>query len=286
MTSNVGIGLPVYNNAAYLEATLKNILSQEYDDFTLYIVDDCSLDDSMDICRQFAAQDSRIDLEQNPGNRGPLATHRAVLEKADTPYFMFARPHELLPVNLLADCLEALHADPEVVLAYARTRWMDREGRPVRDRHLPLFDTRGCDVVTRCALAYWGKCEGFYGVGLTENFRKVRSLEPVVGHDLVMLMEFSMLGTFAMIDEGIRYRRYHYDENHQGDYSGRMKRHHSGLSAEQSFLTRNFPVWKLPFYLLGSIWKSDMGLADKLLVTLLSSVSMPVKFLVSRGREV
>ena len=65
----LSIIIPVYNVAAYLEETLKSVLSQDFEDFELILVDDGSQDGSGDICDRWAASDSRVKVihQQNGG---------------------------------------------------------------------------------------------------------------------------------------------------------------------------------------------------------------------------
>lgn len=47
--------VPVYNAATYLEQCLDSILAQTFTDFELLLVDDCSTDDSGQICDCYAS---------------------------------------------------------------------------------------------------------------------------------------------------------------------------------------------------------------------------------------
>lgn len=276
----VGIAVAVYNSAAFLKDTLDSILAQTFTDFTLYLSDDGSTDGSVEICREYANRDSRVRFTANEENIGAIANHRKLLAMAETEYFMFVRCHEIIPPNFLADGLDILRNDPEVVLTFPRSRWIDQDNNLILNKHLCFFDTRGMDVVSRSALVFWGKYEAFYGLGLTENFRRVRVLEEIVGHDLIMLLEMSMLGTFAVIENGSRLRRYNYQE----DYRERIKRYQETTLTNAGWMDRHFPFIKMPFYLVRSIFGANISFGSKCLLTLVAFVCAPVKFLVSRGK--
>ena len=51
----VSVVVPVYNAATYLEQCLDSILAQTFTDFELLLVDDCSTDDSGQICDRYAS---------------------------------------------------------------------------------------------------------------------------------------------------------------------------------------------------------------------------------------
>lgn len=56
----VSVVVPVYNGASYLSATVESILTQDFEDFELLLIDDGSSDDSITIIRELAEMDSRI----------------------------------------------------------------------------------------------------------------------------------------------------------------------------------------------------------------------------------
>lgn len=279
--SRVTIGLAVYNNGKYLSKTLDSILNQSYRNFILLLSDDCSTDETQEICGQYAKLDTRIKYTRNATNLGAIANHQKVLADADTEYFMFARGHEILPPKLVEDCIEILDQDPKVVLAFAKTEWIDEDDNMIPDKHLCYFDTRGCDVVTRCALVFWGKYEYFYGLTRTETMKNIRALEDIVAHDLIMLLEMALLGSFAHINFGVRYRRYYYTEN----YRKRIKRYHDTTLQKSSFLGRLFPFVILPFYIFWSIFSAKIPFTKKILILFIAVCNAPVKFLISRGKS-
>lgn len=86
----VSIGLPVFNGALFLENTLNQICTQTFIDFELIISDNCSTDNTEEICRKYELLDYRIRYVKQPINKGPVANFNFVLDKAVGDYFMFA----------------------------------------------------------------------------------------------------------------------------------------------------------------------------------------------------
>ncbi len=279
--SKITIGLPVYNNERFLKKTLDSILAQTFTEFVVYLSDDCSTDGTLLICKEYSEKDRRIVFVENNENIGAIENHKNVLARAQTPYFMFARGHEILPSNLLEDCLKILEKDQSVALAYAKSEWIDDEGELVQHKHLSYFDTRGCNLVSRCALVYWGKYEYFYGLTRTETMKKIRALEKIVAHDLIMLLEMALEGSFACINKGVRFRRYYYVEN----YHERIRRYQETTIKKVSIVEKIFPFIRLPWYLLTSIILSNQAnVQEKILVLFITLTSAPVKFLLGKGK--
>lgn len=66
----ISIVMPVYNHVRYLRAALESIVSQEYKDWELVIVDDHSNDGCGEIADEFAALDPRITVRHREVNGG------------------------------------------------------------------------------------------------------------------------------------------------------------------------------------------------------------------------
>ena len=64
------VGLPVYNGEKFIRKRLENILSQTYSDFKLIIDVDPGTDKTVEICKEFAEKDSRIEYEYHEQRMG------------------------------------------------------------------------------------------------------------------------------------------------------------------------------------------------------------------------
>lgn len=71
----VSILTPVFNGATYLRPCLDSVLHQTYQDWEYVIVDNCSTDETADILREYAGQDSRIRIVTNRSFVGIIENH-------------------------------------------------------------------------------------------------------------------------------------------------------------------------------------------------------------------
>ena len=62
----ISVVLPVYNVENYLEKCLNSVVKQTYKNIEIIIVNDGSLDSSIDICNKYANKDSRIKVFTKP----------------------------------------------------------------------------------------------------------------------------------------------------------------------------------------------------------------------------
>lgn len=78
----IGIVVPLYNVARYLERCLDSILAQTYSEFYVVLVNDGSSDESLEIAKTYVAKDPRFILFDKP-NAGQSSARNVGIE-----YFM------------------------------------------------------------------------------------------------------------------------------------------------------------------------------------------------------
>lgn len=105
----VSIGMPVYNGEKYIRQALDSLLAQDYGHFELIISDNASTDGTPEICREYAARDSRIAYYRNQENMGAAWNFKRVLDLAAGEYFMWL-PHDyrLLDANYLSTLINGI----------------------------------------------------------------------------------------------------------------------------------------------------------------------------------
>ena len=60
MNEKVSVIMPIYNVEKYLRESIESVLHQTYGNFELFLVDDGSPDNSIDICTKYAKQHHNI----------------------------------------------------------------------------------------------------------------------------------------------------------------------------------------------------------------------------------
>lgn len=119
MTIRTSLVMPLYNGSLTVERAIRSVLSQDRDDWELLVVDDCSTDDSRDVVKALAAEDShgRVRLVLQQKNGGPSAARNAGIAAASGEFIGFLDcDDELLPGYL--STMEAnLTDDVDIVVA-------------------------------------------------------------------------------------------------------------------------------------------------------------------------
>ena len=84
----IDILMATYNGEKYLSEQIDSILSQTYSNFNLYIADDASSDNTVNILMEYEKKDARIKVFFNKKNIGSTNTFKFLLTKVKSEYYM------------------------------------------------------------------------------------------------------------------------------------------------------------------------------------------------------
>ena len=89
---NVAILMSTYNGEKYLEEQVKSIISQDYTDWHLYIRDDGSTDNTVNLIKKIARDNEKITFlnENKPKNLGVTGSFMDLLANTKAQYYMFS----------------------------------------------------------------------------------------------------------------------------------------------------------------------------------------------------
>ena len=98
----ISIIIPVYNAEEYIKNTINSILKQPFKDYEVVIVNDGSIDNSLDICKEFNDKYSQIHLYTQE-NKGVTAARKKGVENATGEFILFLDADDLLAQNSLQE---------------------------------------------------------------------------------------------------------------------------------------------------------------------------------------
>ena len=125
---NVSIIMPVYNKGKYIEATIRSVQEQTYENWELVIVDDCSSDDSAEIIKRCAVNDERIHYYQNEKNLGAAGSRNRAIELATGRYIAFLDSDDLWLPEKLEKQIEYMSKN-DCAFCYSACNVIDTEGQ-------------------------------------------------------------------------------------------------------------------------------------------------------------
>lgn len=106
--------MPAYNADKYIVAAISSILSQEYANFQLIILNDGSVDGTEEIINKFRAIDSRIRLHKNQQKSGILAARDKLLSLVDTEFFAWMDADDISSPDRLRKQVGFLDSNPNI----------------------------------------------------------------------------------------------------------------------------------------------------------------------------
>ncbi|MBR3606502.1 MAG: glycosyltransferase family 2 protein [Lachnospiraceae bacterium] len=125
----VSIVLPVYNAEEYIRKCIESIQGQSYVEWELVIIDNGSTDAGYEICREYAKEDSRIEVFHQYQNRGVSVARNLGLERSSGEFITFIDADDWVEADYLEKLLEIQreHNADMVVCGYQKGNDRDRE---------------------------------------------------------------------------------------------------------------------------------------------------------------
>jgi glycosyltransferase involved in cell wall biosynthesis len=135
MNSNarITIGMPVYNGAETIEASITSILNQKFKNFILVISDDASKDETEEICKRYAVLDSRIQYIRQKKNIGLYANFNYVISCCKTEYFSWLSQDDLRSSNFLDINIRFLDENPIYIAATSPNKFIGHGCKKIID---------------------------------------------------------------------------------------------------------------------------------------------------------
>ena len=132
-TPRVSIVVPSYNNVSFIEATMDSILGQTFEDFELVVADHSSSDGTWERLQRYGA-DSRVRLMRTEAGGGAPRNWERVTTAARGELLKLVCGDDIIYPDCLRRQVEAMDANPSVVLVAARRDLIDARGGLVKAR--------------------------------------------------------------------------------------------------------------------------------------------------------
>lgn len=91
--------IPVYNAEKYINQCISSLLNQEYTDYELILVNDCSTDRSLEVCEEFQKKYSNVVIINQLQNKGVSAARNRGIEAASGEYILFVDSDDFVANN-------------------------------------------------------------------------------------------------------------------------------------------------------------------------------------------
>ena len=180
----VTIALPVYNGAETVAQVIESVLAQTHSNVQLVISDNASTDNTPDVCRRFAAQDSRVEYLRHATNVGLLNNFISAATRATGAYLRWIGDDDSLEPDFVSRVLEVFDEDGRVALVTTQIVYVDDEGIETLDTSYDPSAMSSADPVDRLA--------GMLRL-LTSDFATLDPVYGMIRRDLALMPRRNML---------------------------------------------------------------------------------------------
>ncbi len=123
----ISIIIPVYNAAKYIKDTLDSVLLQDYENFEIILVNDCSTDESVKIIDSYRT-DSRIRLINNTSNQGAASSRNIGIGAACGDFIAFIDSDDIWDSRKLSKELEFMKSR-DIAFAFTAYEFGDENAK-------------------------------------------------------------------------------------------------------------------------------------------------------------
>lgn len=147
----VSIVTPSYNQARFLEATLRSVLEQDYPNIEYLVVDGASTDGSVDIIRRYADRLAWWTSEKDSGQSDAV---NKGFRRARGEIVGWLNSDDVYLPGAVSAAVSAFQSHPEAGLIYGDARAIDADGKPfnvMRARQYMLADLMAFNIICQPA---------------------------------------------------------------------------------------------------------------------------------------
>ena len=134
MNLKVSIITPMHNSEMFIEETISSVQNQEYKNWEMLIVDDCSSDKSIEIVEQIQSHDDRIKLFKNDVNLGAGLSRNIAIEKSSGDIIAFLDSDDIWFSNKLSLHLNYMNKKSSA-FSHSSYGFIDENGKVIKSTY-------------------------------------------------------------------------------------------------------------------------------------------------------
>lgn len=123
----VSIITPAYNASNHISETIDSVIAQTYENWEMIIVNDCSIDNTLEIIKKYASNDNRIKVVDLPKNGGAANAWNEAFKIMEGRYVAFLDSDDLWINKKLEEQLKFMKSN-NYYFTFGSYDWIDCNG--------------------------------------------------------------------------------------------------------------------------------------------------------------
>jgi glycosyltransferase involved in cell wall biosynthesis len=126
--SSIDVVVPCFQYGRFLRDSVGSVLRQKIGSLRVLIIDNGSTDNSLDVARQLAREDKRVQIIAHESNLGQQASFNEGIDWATADYFMILDADDLLAPGCLKRALSIMDNDQSIVFCHGVEQYISGAG--------------------------------------------------------------------------------------------------------------------------------------------------------------
>lgn len=118
--ASIDVAIPCYQYGRYLRDAVTSVLCQDAGDLRVLVIDNASTDNSLEVARQLALEDHRVEVIAHRTNLGPTASYNEGVEWASGDYFLLLDADDFLAAGALRRAIAVMEQHPTTSFTHGR----------------------------------------------------------------------------------------------------------------------------------------------------------------------
>lgn len=197
MSKKLSIIVPVYNVEKYIVKCIESLLSQDYKDYEIILIDDGSTDNSKNICMNYEKEYSDLIKVYSKKNGGQASARNLALKKIKSEYVLFVDSDDYIKQNCLKDLMDKIEGND--ILVFNHTEVSENV-----ETKICTFDKSISDFQKRYIVSMPGPCNKIIRTSLLKD-NNLFFPENIIYEDLAIIPALGLYANKFVFDDNAYY---------------------------------------------------------------------------------
>tara|TARA_B100000767_G_C19688939_1_gene503075 strand:+ start:234 stop:1097 length:864 start_codon:yes stop_codon:yes gene_type:complete len=192
------IGVPTYNRSKKLSVLFECLKKQEFNDFEIIVSDNCSTDNTKEICDIYKTQFKKFRYTKQTQTIHVLDNYKYLFDTCSTKYFMWLPDDDIIDNSYIKRCYDFIIKNKDYVLVSGLSKYYSGNKFIFKGKEINISD----DNVSKRVYKLYGSARdngNFYGIYNKEIILNYLYPKKYVG-DLIFLSNVILFGKFKCLN--------------------------------------------------------------------------------------